>query len=470
MLHSQLPHPPEPVNVDPPASTPCCSTTRIGQSDTLHVIRAQYAVTAHHHTQVKIQSPGQSLPDRHRIAQPQSPISGESSQVPYSYAGLDEPLGSNTKHGVMVSSLAAITPRPTIEVVRPEFLQWLKTTLGSQGNEFNHLCHCLAQIHELQSQWDRSDKDGFITEDLARMDKTTYDLLQLTVDLTWKYKAKGNLELERWGVFLCCVRIDWWRLRDTATVIAPTFEEDLTFGITSAMSRVLREAEGDTVSSRVTTSPSCTVTTPRLCFCLKYASVHAANTLGQGDAQETMVFCCLVAQSVKEFMYNIDKLLEALPHLPVLHGFVLSMITPATHGDDDYGVLKIPGTGERMQSCMLVYTRDNFTSFVQHAGSRMTLRQWEEDDHFMHHARIYGREPPESFFRKRKGPGRLSTQEAVLTRREELPDEIALRVYFNVRWVAGNMTWRRERRGVLNLAVGSGPYGPGGTFRSVLYT
>lgn len=59
------------------------------------------------------------------------------------------------------------------------------------------------------------------------------------------------------------------------------------------------------------------------------------------------------------------------------------MITPATHGDDDYGVLKIPGTGERMQSCMLVYTRDNFTSFVQHAGSRMTLRQWEEDDHFM---------------------------------------------------------------------------------------
>lgn len=146
--------------------------------------------------------------------------------MPYSYAGLDEPLGSNTKHGVMVSSLAAITPRPTIEVVRPEFLQWLKTTLGSQGNEFNHLCHRLAQIRELQSQWDRSDKDGFITEvsstlprsvttsnsggyavqDLARMDKTTYDLLQLTVNLTWKYKAKGNLELERWGVFLCCVR------------------------------------------------------------------------------------------------------------------------------------------------------------------------------------------------------------------------------------------------------------------------
>lgn len=102
------------------------------------------------------------------------------------------------------------------------------------------------------------------------------------------------------------LRLDFWPADGKAIAIAPTFDEDLAFTISDALTLVLREAEADPMWSRVAPLIKSEVVTPTVQFLVRFGAVHQN---GSGDVLPPgeMIFLCMVAQTKDEFLYDVWK-------------------------------------------------------------------------------------------------------------------------------------------------------------------
>ena len=99
--------------------------------------------------------------------------------------------------------------------------------------------------------------------------------------------------------------LDLWTGEERGLAIAPLFDEDITAPIVNSLCTRLADCTDGWAATRPHVPPTSTLSSPDMCFTLKYGTIRLDGRGGHEANGE--IFICMVAQSRAEFMYDVKR-------------------------------------------------------------------------------------------------------------------------------------------------------------------